>query len=169
VRLARTEHVGPVTFAGLIARFGGAVAALAELPRMATRGGLAKNFILPPEEDVAREIADLAKLGGRLIASCEPDFPQGLAALDPPPPLIAVLGHAPLLKREMVSIVGARNASALARKFAFMLAQELAAAGLAVASGMARGIDAAAHEGAPYRRHRRGHGGRRGCDLSTGE
>jgi len=148
VRLARTEHVGPVTFAGLIARFGGAVAALAELPRMAVRGGLAKNFILPPEEDVAREIADLAKLGGRLIASCEPDFPQGLAALDPPPPLIAVLGHAPLLKREMVSIVGARNASALARKFAFMLAQELAAAGLAVASGMARGIDAAAHEGA---------------------
>jgi DNA processing protein len=71
-----------------------------------------------------------------------------LAALDPPPPLIAVLGHAPLLKREMVSIVGARNASALTRKFAFMLAQELAAAGLAVASGMARGIDAAAHEGA---------------------
>jgi DNA processing protein len=68
VRLARTEHVGPVTFAGLIARFGGAVAALAELPRMAARGGLAKNFILPPEEDVAREIADLAKLGGRLKA-----------------------------------------------------------------------------------------------------
>jgi predicted Rossmann fold nucleotide-binding protein DprA/Smf involved in DNA uptake len=97
VRLARTENVGPVTFASLIARFGGAAAALAELPRMAVRGG-GKNFVLPPEDGVAREIADLAKLGGRLIASCEPDFPQGLAALDPPPPLIALLGHAPLFE-----------------------------------------------------------------------
>jgi DNA processing protein len=147
VRLARSENVGPVTFAGLIARFGNAEAALAELPRMAARGG-GKKFDMPPEDDVAREIAELARLGGRLIASCEPDFPQGLAALDPPPPLIALLGHAPLLKREMVAIVGARNASALARKFAYLLAQDLAASGLAIASGMARGIDAAAHDGA---------------------
>ena len=147
VRLARTENVGPVTFAGLIARFGNADAALAELPRMAARGG-GKKFDMPPEEDVAREIAGLARLGGRLIASCEPDYPHGLAALDPPPPVISVLGHAGLLKREMVAIVGARNASALARKFAFLLARDLAAAGLAIASGMARGIDAAAHEGA---------------------
>ncbi len=71
-----------------------------------------------------------------------------MRALDPQPPVIAVLGHVPLLKREMVAMVGARNASALARKFAFLLAQELAASGLAIASGMARGIDAAAHEGA---------------------
>ena len=147
LRLARTEHVGPVTFASLIARFGGAAAALAELPRLAARGG-GKNFILPPEDEVAREIAGLAKLGGRIIASCEPDFPHGLAALDPPPPLIAVLGHAPLLKREMVAIVGARNASALGRKFAYVLAQDLAATGLTIASGMARGIDSAAHDGA---------------------
>jgi DNA processing protein len=87
-------------------------------------------------------------LGGRLVTNCEEDFPQGLAALDPPPPVITVLGHMPLLKRDMVGIVGARNASALARKFAFQLAQDLSAAGLAVASGMARGIDSAAHEGA---------------------
>jgi DNA processing protein len=147
LRLARTENVGPVTFAGLIARFGNARAALAELPRMAARGG-GKNFILPPEEDIVREIADLGAMGGRIIASCEPDFPQGLAALEPPPPVISVLGHAPLLKREMVGIVGARNASALARKFAFQLAADLSAAGLAIVSGMARGIDAAAHEGA---------------------
>ncbi|HWC62799.1 MAG TPA: DNA-processing protein DprA [Rhizomicrobium sp.] len=147
LRLARTEHVGPVTFAGLIGRFGTAEAALAELPRLAARGG-GKNFALPPEEDIVREITGLTRLGGKLIASCEPDFPQGLAALDPPPPVIAVLGHAALLKREMVAIVGARNASALARKFTFLLAQELGAAGLAIASGMARGIDAAAHDGA---------------------
>jgi len=147
LRLARTENVGPVTFAGLIARFGGAAVALAEVPRLAARGG-GKNFVLPPEDDAAREIAGLARLGGRMIANCEPDFPPGLAALDPPPPLIAMLGHAAILKREMVAIVGARNASALGRKFAFVLAQDLAASGLAVASGLARGIDSAAHEGA---------------------
>ena len=83
-----------------------------------------------------------------MIASCEPDFPPGLAALDPPPPVIALLGHAPLLRREMVAMVGARNASALGRKFAVTLAQDLTEAGLAIASGMARGIDTAAHEGA---------------------
>ena len=147
LRLARTEQVGPVTFAGLIARFGSASAALAELPRMAARGG-GKHFILPPEEDSTRELDGLTKLGGRMIAACEPDYPQGLAALEPPPPVIAVLGSVHLLKREMVAIVGARNASALARKFAFVMAQELAASNLAVVSGMARGIDAAAHEGA---------------------
>jgi DNA processing protein len=147
LRLARTEQVGPVTFAGLIARFGSASAALAELPRMAARGG-GKNFILPPEEDSTRELDGLTKLGGRMIAACEPDYPQGLAALEPPPPVIAVLGSVHLLKREMVAIVGARNASALARKFSFVMAQELAASNLAVVSGMARGIDAAAHEGA---------------------
>ena len=147
-RLARTENVGPVTFASLIARFGGAGAALEELPRLATRGGSSRNFVLPPEEDVAREIEDLARLGGHLIACCEPEFPPGLGAIDPPPPIIAVLGHLPLLRREMVAMVGARNASALDRKFAFTLAQDLTQAGLAVSSGMARGIDTAAHEGA---------------------
>ena len=148
VRLARTENVGPVTFASLIARFGNAGAALAELPRLAARGGKAKNFVTPPESDITRELDDLAKLGGTLIASCEPDFPPGLAALDSPPPLILVMGQAALLKREMVAIVGARNASALGRKFASMLSQDLAAANLVIASGMARGIDTAAHEGA---------------------
>jgi DNA processing protein len=111
------------------------------------RAAAAKNSTCRPKK-TWRGIADLARLGGRLIASCEPDYPHGLAALDPPPPVISVLGHAGLLKREMVAIVGARNASALARKFAFLLARDLAAAGLAIASGMARGIDAAAHEGA---------------------
>ena len=83
-----------------------------------------------------------------MIASCEPEFPRGLAAAEPPPPIITVLGHATLLDREMVAIVGARNASALGRKFAGTLARDLAQAGLVVASGLARGIDAAAHEGA---------------------
>ena len=148
LRLARTENVGPVTFRNLLARFGSASAALEEFPRLASRGGGGKNFVLPPEEDSARELDALAKLGGRLIASCEAEFPAGLKALEAPPPMLSVLGHPHLLQKEMVAVVGARNASALARKFADILARELGFAGLVVVSGLARGIDAAAHEAA---------------------
>ena len=147
LRLARTENVGPVTFRNLIARFGSATATLEELPRLAARGG-GKNFTLPDAGDATRELDALAKLGGRMIASCEADYPRGLAALDAPPPVISILGHPHLLQKEMVAIVGARNASALARKFADTLARELGFAGLVVVSGMARGIDASAHEAA---------------------
>jgi DNA processing protein len=90
----------------------------------------------------------LTKLGGRLIASCEAGYPHGLAALEAPPPVISVLGHPHLLQKEMIAIVGARNASALARKFADTLSRELGFAGLVVVSGLARGIDASAHEAA---------------------
>jgi len=146
LRLARTPNVGPVTFAQLIARFGSATASLAELPRLSKRGG--GEPLKPPSDDDAREEIDkLHKMGGRLIASVEPEFPPGLAALDPPPPLISVLGHVALFSREMIGIVGARNASALGRKFAGTLAAELGAAGFVVVSGLARGIDTAAHEG----------------------
>jgi len=144
---ASTENVGPVTFRNLIARFGAASAALEELPRLAARGG-GKNFIVADESDTAREIESLAKRGGRLIASCEPDYPHGLKALEAPPPVISVLGHPHLLQKEMIAIVGARNASALARKFADTLSRELGFAGLVVVSGLARGIDTSAHEAA---------------------
>jgi DNA processing protein len=147
LRLSRTDRVGPVTFHSLIARFGSAAAALDALPDMAKRGG-GKSFTLPDPADAARELDALARPGGRMIASCEADYPRGLAALDAPPPLISVLGHPHLLKKEMIAIVGARNASALARKFADTLARELGFAGLVVVSGLARGIDAAAHEAA---------------------
>jgi DNA processing protein len=147
LRLARTEHVGPVTFRNLIARFGSAAAVLEELPRMAQRGG-GKKFTLPDESDAARELETLAKMGGRVIVSCEPEYPRGLAALEAPPPVISVLGHPHLLQKEMVAMVGARNASALARKFADTLSRDLGFAGLVVVSGLARGIDASAHEAA---------------------
>jgi DNA processing protein len=147
LRLARTENVGPVTFRNLLTRFGSASAALEELPRLAQRGG-GKNFVLAPEEDSARELDALAKLGGRLIASCEAEFPPGLKALEAPPPVLSVLGHPHLLQKDMIAIVGARNASALARKFADILAREVGFAGLVIVSGLARGIDAAAHEAA---------------------
>lgn len=147
LRLARSQNVGPVTFVHLIERFGTASAALEQLPRLARRGGGA-DMRIPSDADARRELDALAKLGGRLIASAEPDFPPGLAALDAPPPVIAVLGHATLLRRDMIAIVGARNASALGRKLAERIATDLGAGGLVVASGMARGIDTAAHDGA---------------------
>jgi DNA processing protein len=145
LRLARTNAIGPATFANLIARFASATIALKEVPRMAQRGG-ARNFVLPAEGEAERELAGLQKLGGRLIAACEPDFPPGLAALDQPPPIISVIGNVHLLQKNMIAVVGARNASALARKFTQMLSRDLGQAGLVIASGLARGIDSAAHE-----------------------
>jgi DNA processing protein len=147
LRLARTENVGAATFALLISRFPNIAQALDAAPRLARRGG-GKALAVPSEDDARRENDALAGLGGRFIASVEPEFPPGLAALDPPPPLIAVLGHAEMLRREAVAIVGARNASALGMKLARQIALDLGAANLLVASGMARGIDSAAHEGA---------------------
>jgi DNA processing protein len=146
LRLARSPAVGPVTFAQMISRFDSATLALREAPRLALRGG--KPFVACPEADALREWQRIEALGGRLLAACEPDFPPGLAALDPQPPVISVIGQPHLLRRDMVAVVGARNASALARRFAQTLSRELGAAGLVIASGLARGIDAAAHEAA---------------------
>ena len=147
LRLARTHNVGPVTFAQLIARFGTAAEALHALPRLVQRGGGDKARI-PPVDEIVREIRALESIGGRMLASCEPEYPRGLVAADPPPPIISALGHVTILQREMVAIVGARNASALGRRFAQTLAKDLTDAGLVVVSGLARGIDAAAHDGA---------------------
>jgi DNA processing protein len=148
LRLARTESIGPASFAALMARFGDAHEALKEAPRLARRGGAKGELRIPAEADARAEIDALAELGGRLIASIEPEFPTGLAVLDPPPPVISVLGRLDILEREMVAIVGARNASALGIKFATQLARDLGDAGLVISSGLARGIDSAAHNGA---------------------
>lgn len=147
LRLARTENVGAVTFDQLIGRFGEASLALAALPDLARRGGRAAGIRVASEADADRELADGAALGARLIAACEPDFPQALAALDPPPPLIWVRGDARLLDRTVVAVVGARVASAAGQRFARGLAADLGQAGHVVVSGLARGIDGAAHEG----------------------
>lgn len=146
LRLARTDNVGPATFAALLRRFPDIREALDAAPRLARRGGGALK--LAHAADAEQELDALAKLSGRMIACIEPDFPPGLAALDPPPPLIAVLGHAALLTRDMVAIVGARNASALGLKLTGRIAADLGAAGLIVVSGLARGVDAAAHQAA---------------------
>lgn len=148
LRLARTENVGPVAFAQLIARYGEASLALAALPDLARRGGRVSPLGVPPVEDVMRELEAGQALGARLIASCEADFPAALAAVDPPPPLLWTRGDAALLNRSSIAVVGARVASAGGQRFARGLAAELGAAGHVIVSGMARGIDGAAHEGA---------------------
>jgi DNA processing protein len=148
LRLARTESVGPVTFDHLIRRYGDAGKALAALPELARRGGRAQPPRVPSLAETEREIAAGERLGARLIAACEPDFPTLLAALDPPPPVIWARGDAGLLVRPCVAIVGARIASAAGQRFARTLAQDLGQAGHVIVSGMARGVDGAAHEGA---------------------
>ncbi len=148
LRLARTENVGPITFRRLVERFGSAGAALAALPDLARRGGRARPLKPFPREAAERELAALDRLGARLLLVTEPDYPQALAALDDAPPVLSVQGDAALLGRRAIAIVGARNASANGRRLATELARELAEAGLVVVSGLARGIDAAAHRGA---------------------
>jgi len=148
LRLIRTENVGPVTFYQLLRRFGSAAAALETLPGLAARGGRGVGLALFPRAAAERELASLDEHGATLIAWGEPDYPATLAATDDAPPLLAVKGDAALLGRRAVAIVGARNASANGRRLARDLASELGRHGLVVASGLARGIDAAAHLGA---------------------
>lgn len=148
LRLARTENVGPVTFDQLVRRFSDAGEALAALPHLARRGGRMGGIKIPSAAEADAELAAGDSLGARLICACEPEFPQALAAVDPPPPLLWARGRIELLDRACVAIVGARVASAAGQRFARGLAAELGQSGQIVVSGLARGIDAAAHEGA---------------------
>ncbi|MFW6300537.1 MAG: DNA-processing protein DprA, partial [Oceanicaulis sp.] len=113
--------------------------------RLAARGGRAKPLRPVSRADAERELKRLAELGGRLVCACESGFPAGLAVLDPPPPVISVLGPLDPDASPACAIVGARNASAIGVRFAGDLARELGARGVTVVSGLARGIDGAAH------------------------
>ena len=148
LRLIRSENVGPRTFYRLLERFGSAAAALAALPDLARRGGRERPITVCPKAAAEREVEAAAKLGCTLLAAVEPAYPRWLAATDDAPPVLAVRGNPSLLERPMVALVGARNASLNGRNLARRLAADLGRAGLVVASGLARGIDAAAHEGA---------------------
>ena len=145
LRLARTDRIGPVAFSQLVARYGSALAALDALPGLVRKSGAAS--IPPPVETVDREMAAGRAIGARLMVLGDADYPAMLAALDPPPPLLWVRGDAGLLNCPCVAIVGARIASAGGQRIARGLAQQLGQAGHVVVSGLARGIDAAAHEG----------------------
>lgn len=148
LQLIRTETVGPITFAKLVSRFGSAGAALAALPDLARRSGR-REAIRPARRDEAvAEIARAAACGARLVASCEPDYPAALRAIADPPPLVYLRGHGALLRKAGVAVIGARNASAAGRKIARQLAEGLGRSDAVVVSGLARGIDSAAHEAA---------------------
>ena len=146
LQLSRSENVGPITFRQLLRRFGSAKAALNALPDMAAQGGK-RSFKIPTTASVDDEIARTTKLGARIIAECEPDYPEALAAIEDAPPLITILGRVELLHKRAIGIVGARNASLNGRKMAETLARDLGQQGVVIASGLARGIDAAAHTG----------------------
>ncbi|RAU23224.1 DNA-protecting protein DprA [Paramagnetospirillum kuznetsovii] len=148
LRLIRSENVGPRTFTRLLERFGSAASALAALPDLAKRGGSRRPIVLCSKADAERELARAERLGLRYLATVEPGYPRALAATEDAPPLLTVLGNASLLTKPMVAMVGARNASLNGRNFARKLAAELGRSGMVVASGMARGIDTAAHQGA---------------------
>ena len=147
LRLARTEGVGPVAYRRLLARYGSAAAALDALPGLARAGGRPSPQAMPSPDDAMRELRGLARLGARMIFAGEPDYPPLLALLDDAPAAIAVLGDPALLANRAVALVGGRNASANGQRMAENLAAELARS-LVVVSGLARGIDAAAHAGA---------------------
>ena len=148
LRLIRSENVGPVTFHALLRRYGTPAAALDALPELAARGGRKKPIKICPRSLAEKELAQLEKLGGHALACGHAGYPAQLAALDDAPPLLFVRGHPHLLERPAVALVGARNASANGRRMARALAHELTGEGLLVVSGLARGIDGAAHTGA---------------------
>jgi DNA processing protein len=145
LRLIRSDNVGPRTFRALVNHYGGARAALSALPDLARRGGAKGPARVASREEAQREFKAAQALGAVFVAVGEPDYPPRLQMIDDAPPLLAVRGNAAALKRPTVALVGARNASAAGLRFAERLARDLGAAGLAVVSGLARGIDGAAH------------------------
>lgn len=146
LRLARADRVGPVAFSQLMQRFGNAGEALEALPDLARRGG--GGHTLPDEDAIRAELDAGEAVGARLLLLGDPDYPPQLAALDPPPPLLWTRGDTGLLSRDSLAVVGARIASAGGQRIARGLAAGLGQAGFVIVSGMARGIDGAAHEGA---------------------
>lgn len=143
LRLIRTDNVGPATFRQLLNRFGSATAAIEALPDLAKRGG--KPVKVPTIAQAEDEIAGLSRFGARLVASADPDYPPLLQFIPAAPPVLTMAGGINLDWQRTVGIVGARNASSAGIKMTRMLAGELGERGYTVVSGLARGIDTAAH------------------------
>lgn len=147
LRLTRSRRVGPATFIRLIRETGDAAAALARLPALASEAGV-HDYRPTSRAEAEAELDAGHAAGARLLFLGAPDYPPALALIQDPPPVLWALGDPGLAARTIVALVGARNASALGRRMAASLARDLGAAGFVVASGLARGIDAAAHRAA---------------------
>ena len=145
LRLIRSDNVGPRTFRSLLNHFGNARTALERLPELARRGGAARPGRICSEQDARTELAASQRIGVSLLAPDEAGYPPRLATLDDAPPLLGVRGAPDALMRPMIAIVGSRNASGAGLKFAGSLARDLSEAGFVIVSGLARGIDQAAH------------------------
>ncbi len=145
LRLIRSDNIGPVTFRDLINHFGSAEAALDALPDLSRRGGAARSPRIATLAQVEREMETATRFGARFVGIGEPDYPPALREIDGAPPLIAMKGSSAAVVRPSLGIVGSRNASINGAKFAAMLARQCGQAGYTIASGLARGIDAAAH------------------------
>ncbi len=148
LRLWRTDNVGPVTFRQLINHFGSAEAALDALPDMAARGGASRKQNIPTRAEIETELARMLKMGARLVAMGEPDFPVMLRRTDDSPPIVSFIGDPAVFSLPAVSVVGSRNASLAGVRFTRKLSGEIGAEGYSIVSGLARGIDTAAHEAA---------------------
>ena len=148
LRLIRSDNIGPITFRRLLARFAGATEALEALPALSRRGGRRSALRACPLERAEAELAAAEALGGRHVIWGDADYPPLLEQIEDAPPAFTLLGDGALLSRRAIAVVGARNASANGRRLAKTIANDLGRAGLVVVSGMARGIDGAAHEGA---------------------
>jgi len=146
LRLIRSENIGPITYFQLLARFGSAAAALEAIPDLAARGG-GRAPRLASRSAIEREMEAVERIGARYLFLGQGLYPPLLAELETAPPALIVKGHPTLLDRPGIALVGARNASAAACRFARSLAQALGEAGTVVVSGLARGIDSAAHDG----------------------
>ncbi|MET3521284.1 DNA-processing protein DprA [Mesorhizobium abyssinicae] len=147
LRLIRTPNVGPASFRELINRFGSAEAALEMLPELMISGGASRIVRIPTVAEAEAELEAARRAGGRFVGIGEADYPPLLKNMDNPPPLLAVKGEGAAFRLPAVAIVGARNASLAGVKMARMLAADLGRDGYAIVSGLARGIDTAAHQG----------------------
>lgn len=148
LRLARSENVGPITFYRLVERYGSASEALDALPELAKRGGRKKPLTAPPASAIETEYEELTKHGGDIVTAMCPEYPLALTATDDAPPVLSYFGDISFANKNCIAMVGARNASINGRKFAEKLAAELGEKNQIVISGLARGIDTAAHKGA---------------------
>lgn len=148
LQLIRTQNIGPITFHRLIAKYKTASEALKALPELSRKAGRRTQLKASDRTECERELEEADRRGARLIASCEDDYPKALKAIPDHPPLIFLRGHASLFEKPAVAIIGARNASGVGRKIARMLAGDLGQAGYVAVSGLARGIDGAAHDAA---------------------
>ncbi len=145
LQLMRSDNVGPAAFRTLVDTLGSAAEALHALPALANRGGAHRRMKVASRDEAEAELRNAERLGVAMVGMGEPNYPPWLRRSESAPPLLAVLGSTEILTTPMISIVGSRNASAAGGKVAGMLARDLGNAGFAIASGLARGIDTAAH------------------------